>query len=110
MNNDTRAMLLESGINPKHKAFAYLGALAEMIEVFPLKRVGYPAVAEMFGTDERSVDKAIQNAIAAAWTKGRMPDFTASSVTLSTRERASRPPRALLQSFAPKRAKIADKS
>ena len=69
MNNDTRAMLLESGINPKHKAFAYLGALAEMIEVFPLKRVGYPAVAEMFGTDERSVDKAIQNAIAAAWTK-----------------------------------------
>lgn len=69
MKNDTRAMLLESGINPKHKAFAYLGALAEMAEVFPLKRVGYPAVAEMFGTDERCVDKAIQNAIATAWTK-----------------------------------------
>lgn len=69
MKNDTRAMLLESGINPKHKAFAYLGALAEMTEVFPLKRVGYPAVAEMFGTDERSVDKAIQNAISSVWTK-----------------------------------------
>ena len=30
MNNDTRAMLLESGINPKHKAFVYLGVLAEI--------------------------------------------------------------------------------
>ena len=66
MKNDTRAMLLESGINPKHKAFAYLGALAEMTEVFPLKRVGYPAVAEMFGTDERSVDTVLQHAISAA--------------------------------------------
>ena len=62
-------MLLESGINPKHKAFAYLGALAEMEEVFPLKHNGYPAVAEMFDTDAASVDKAIQNAVSSAWTK-----------------------------------------
>lgn len=72
MDDKVLLTLLAGGINPKHKATSYLCALIEEgrdRRVFPLKTHGYPFVAAKFGTTVACVDKAIQNAISAAWTR-----------------------------------------
>lgn len=72
-------LLLSTGINPRHKATRYLCALIESArteQIFPLKRRGYPMVAKRFATTPECVDKAIQNAISAAWTKRMSEAFS----------------------------------
>lgn len=72
-------LLLSTGINPRHKATRYLCALIEKAHtdrIFPLKRRGYPIIAERFCTTPECVDKAIQNALSAAWTKKTSEAFS----------------------------------
>ena len=73
MEQSVYRVLLELGVNPRHKAMRYLCALVELAaygSVFPLSKRGYPHIACEFRTSVQCVDKAIQNTIARAWTHG----------------------------------------